>query len=76
MFTGLVEDIGIIKAVQSDRDSMKITIQSAKITEDVKLGDSIAVNGVCLTVTHFTQQQFTMDVMPETVKATNYSSWK
>lgn len=71
MFTGLVEDIGIIKAVQSDRDSMKITIQSAKITEDVKLGDSIAVNGVCLTVTHFTQQQFTMDVMPETVKATN-----
>ena len=37
MFTGLVEDIGIIKAVQSDRESMKITIQSAKITEDVKL---------------------------------------
>lgn len=57
MFTGLVEDIGIIKAVQSDRDSMKITVQSAKITEDVKLGDSIAVNGVCLTVTNFTQQQ-------------------
>lgn len=71
MFTGLVEDIGIIKAVQSDRDSMKITVQSAKITEDVKLGDSIAVNGVCLTVTNFTQQQLTMDVMPETVKATN-----
>lgn len=71
MFTGLVEDIGVVKAVQSDRDSMKITVQSVKIAEDVRLGDSIAVNGVCLTVTHFTDQQLTMDVMPETVKATN-----
>lgn len=71
MFTGLVEDIGTIKAVQSDKYSMKITVQSPKIVEDVKLGDSIAVNGVCLTVTHFTQQELTMDVMPETVKATN-----
>ncbi|QSB08679.1 riboflavin synthase [Lysinibacillus fusiformis] len=71
MFTGLVEDIGVVKAVQSDRDSMKITVQSVKIAEDVKLGDSIAVNGVCLTVTQFTEQQLTMDVMPETVKATN-----
>lgn len=71
MFTGLVEDIGILKAMQSDRDSMKITVQSAKIAEDVKLGDSIAVNGVCLTVTYFTEQTLTMDVMPETVNATN-----
>lgn len=71
MFTGLVEDIGVVKAVQSDRDSMKITVQSVKIAEDVRLGDSIAVNGVCLTVTHFTDQQLTMDVMPETIKATN-----
>lgn len=71
MFTGLVEDIGVVKAMQSDRDSMKITVHSAMIAEDVKLGDSIAVNGVCLTVTHFTNQQLTMDVMPETVKATN-----
>ncbi|WP_155592835.1 riboflavin synthase [Lysinibacillus cavernae] len=71
MFTGLVEDIGTIKAMQSDRHSMKITINSSKIAEDVKLGDSIAVNGVCLTVTHFTDLELTMDVMPETVKATN-----
>ncbi|KUF29236.1 MULTISPECIES: riboflavin synthase [unclassified Lysinibacillus] len=71
MFTGLVEDIGILKAMQSDRDSMKITVQSAKIAEDVKLGDSIAVNGVCLTVTYFTEQTLTMDVMPETVNTTN-----
>ncbi|MFG3432095.1 riboflavin synthase [Lysinibacillus fusiformis] len=71
MFTGIVEDIGTIKALQSDKNSMKITVQSSKIAEDVGLGDSIAVNGVCLTVTHFTDQELTMDVMPETVKATN-----
>ncbi len=42
-----------------------------KILEDVHLGDSIAVNGICLTVTDFTKNQFTVDVMPETVKATS-----
>lgn len=71
MFTGIVEDIGTIKALQSNKNSMKITVQSSKVAEDVGLGDSIAVNGVCLTVTHFTDEELTMDVMPETVKATN-----
>lgn len=71
MFTGIIEDIGTVKTLQSDQQSMKITVLSAKMVEDVKLGDSIAVNGVCLTVTNFTNQELTMDVMPETVKATN-----
>lgn len=71
MFTGIIEDIGTVKTLQTDQQSMKITIFSAKMVEDVKLGDSIAVNGVCLTVTNFTDQELTMDVMPETVKATN-----
>ncbi len=71
MFTGIVEDIGTIKALQINKNSMKITVQSSKVAEDVGLGDSIAVNGVCLTVTHFTNRELTMDVMPETVKATN-----
>jgi len=71
MFTGIVEDIGTIKALQSNKNSMEITIQSSKVAEDVGLGDSIAVNGVCLTVTKFTEQELTMDVMPETIKATN-----
>ncbi|MCY9039710.1 riboflavin synthase subunit alpha, partial [Bacillus inaquosorum] len=47
------------------------TIKCSKILEDVHLGDSIAVNGICLTVTDFTNNQFTVDVMPETVKATS-----
>ncbi|MFJ7952522.1 riboflavin synthase [Lysinibacillus sp. NPDC096418] len=71
MFTGIVEDVGAVKALQKNRQSMKITVASPMITADVKLGDSIAVNGVCLTVTHFNERELTMDVMPETVKATN-----
>ena len=71
MFTGIIEDIGTVKTLQSDRRSMEMTVISPKIVADVKLGDSIAVNGVCLTVTHYNDQELTMDVMPETVKATN-----
>lgn len=71
MFTGIVEDVGAVKAIQNNRQSMKITVVSPKMTADIKLGDSIAVNGVCLTVTHFNEQELTMDVMPETVKVTN-----
>lgn len=71
MFTGIVEDVGAVKALQKNRQSMNITVVSPKMTADVKLGDSIAVNGVCLTVTHFNEQELTMDVMPETVNATN-----
>jgi len=71
MFTGIIEDIGTVKTLQSDRQSMNITVISPKMVADVKLGDSIAVNGVCLTVTHFNEQELVMDIMPETVKATN-----
>ncbi|KOS61811.1 riboflavin synthase [Lysinibacillus agricola] len=71
MFTGIVEDVGTVKTLQNDKESMKITVISSKMVEDVKLGDSIAVNGICLTVTHFNEQELTMDVMPETVRATN-----
>ncbi|MGE7091798.1 riboflavin synthase [Lysinibacillus sp. NPDC048646] len=71
MFTGIIEDVGAIKTLHNNRQSMRITVISTKMVSDVKLGDSIAVNGVCLTVTHFNEQELTMDVMPETVKATN-----
>lgn len=71
MFTGIVEDIGTVKAISRAKTSMQLTIFSSKIVEDVHLGDSIAVNGVCLTVISFTKDSFTVDVMPETVKATS-----
>ena len=71
MFTGIIEDIGTVKAVNSGRNSMQLTVSSKKIVEDVHLGDSIAVNGICLTVISFTNDSFTVDVMPESVKATS-----
>ena len=71
MFTGIVEGVGAVKTLQNNGQSMKITVVSPKMVADVKLGDSIAVNGACLTVTHFNERDLTMDVMPETVKATN-----
>ncbi|MEL4026209.1 riboflavin synthase [Lysinibacillus endophyticus] len=70
MFTGIIEDRGRVTAIQKDEKSMQLTIATKKILTDANLGDSIAVNGVCLTITHFTDEQMTVDVMPETVKAT------
>lgn len=74
MFTGIVEDIGKVKKINRGANSIQITLESRKIVEDIHLGDSIAVNGVCLTVISFTDQLFTVDVMPETMKATSIQS--
>lgn len=71
MFTGIIEELGKVKGVSKAGNSMKLTISATHILEDVKLGDSIAVNGICLTVTDFTKTTFTVDVMPETVYATS-----
>ncbi|OIR61227.1 riboflavin synthase subunit alpha [Bacillus sp. FMQ74] len=71
MFTGIIEETGTIESMKKAGHSMALTITCSKILEDVHLGDSIAVNGICLTVTDFTKNQFTVDVMPETVKATS-----
>jgi len=70
MFTGLVEELGSIKAIQPGAQSLRLTIRASKVLEDVKIGDSIAVNGTCLTVTSYTKDSFTADVMPETVNRT------
>jgi riboflavin synthase len=71
MFTGIIEEIGQIQELRSSGESMVMKISASRILEDVHLGDSIAVNGVCLTVTSFSSSSFTVDVMPETVKATS-----
>lgn len=71
MFTGIIEEIGKVKDIKSTKESIVLSIAAKKIVDDVHLGDSIAVNGVCLTVTSFNAEQFTVDVMPETVKATS-----
>ncbi|OHW62271.1 riboflavin synthase [Andreesenia angusta] len=71
MFTGLVEEIGKIKKVDTSGSSAVIEIEAVKVLEGVKHGDSIATNGVCLTVVDYTDTSFTVDVMPESIRLTN-----
>lgn len=71
MFTGLVEDIGKIKRITKASISSLLYISSNKIVDDLKIGDSVAVNGVCLTVTSINNDEFSVDVMHETLKRTS-----
>lgn len=71
MFTGIVEEVGRVRNIKKTPLTMTIAITCQKVLEGTKLGDSIAVNGVCLTVTELGADYFTADVMPETVKRTN-----
>jgi riboflavin synthase len=76
MFTGIIEEIGSIANIKQTGESIVLMIDATKILKDVQVGDSISVNGVCLTVTSFTVNQFTVDVMPETVNATSLKTLK
>lgn len=76
MFTGIVEEIGKIKAIKKGKNSARLVINAKKVLEDVKLGDSIAVNGVCLTVTEFSNSAFGVDVMHESLRKSSLSTLK
>lgn len=77
MFTGIVEEKGKIREIkQSSDEAYQLEIEAKIILEDINLGDSISVDGICLTVTSFTASSFQVDVMPETVKATTISQLK
>lgn len=67
MFTGIVEEIGVVKAM----DAGRLTIGASAVVSDVSVGDSIAVNGACLTVTEHDDASFAVDVVPETLRRTN-----
>ena len=71
MFTGLVEELGAIKAVTREQNGYQLVIGANTVLEGVALGDSIAVNGVCLTVTSFDAASFTVGLAPETLAKTN-----
>ncbi|MDR6884394.1 riboflavin synthase [Bacillus sp. 3255] len=71
MFTGIIEEIGRMRRIHSVGQAMVLTIAAHKVLEDVHLGDSISVNGVCLTVISFDSESFSVDVMPETYRKTN-----
>lgn len=76
MFTGIIEEIGYVKRINQQSRSAQIEIKADKVLGDVAVGDSIAVNGVCLTVVAFDSQHFTADVMPETISKTNLRELK
>lgn len=71
MFTGIVEEIGTVKSLKKGQKSAEIIVQCNVICEDLKLGDSVATNGVCLTVTSLDSTYFSADIMFETLKKTN-----
>ena len=76
MFTGLVEEIGTVKNISLQGTSGTIAIKAAVVTVGTKIGDSIAVNGVCLTVTSMSEDGFTADVMAETVRRSSLGQLK
>ena len=76
MFTGLIEELGTMKKIIHKGNTLVLVIAAEKIMTDLHVGGSIAVNGVCLTVTKFTKNYFEADVMPETFKHTSLVSLK
>lgn len=71
MFTGIIEEIGTVEAVHTGGDRCSIVISAHTVTDGTNIGDSISVNGVCLTVTSLDAMTFTADVMPETLRRSN-----
>ena len=76
MFTGIVECVGNIKKVVSQKDCLHLTIAPKLVFDDLKSGDSVAINGVCLTVTAFSLDDFDVTVVPQTQLVTNLSELK
>lgn len=76
MFTGIVEELGAIRGINAGGRWAKLDIEAKVVLEKTKLGDSIAVNGVCLTVTSLGTNRFTADVMDETLKKTSLRELK
>lgn len=74
MFTGLIEEMGIVEAVRRTAKSLRLSVKADKVLETLRIGDSIAVNGACLTVVSLQGRSFTADVMPETVQQTTFSA--
>lgn len=70
MFTGIIQDVGTITSIKKGNKSQVMTIETS-ILEDVNIGDSIATNGLCLTITSKTNQQFNVDIMAESLRRSN-----
>ena len=76
MFTGIVEETGTIKSFNALSNGAKLVVECQKILSDINIGNSICVNGVCQTVTEYTDSSFTVMLSDETLNITNFSSAK
>ena len=76
MFTGIIEEMGTVKSIRKSANSAILTIGATKVLEETKIGDSIAVNGICLTVTEIESQFFKADVMHETLRRSSLNNLK
>ncbi|GAA3517364.1 riboflavin synthase [Corynebacterium pilbarense] len=76
MFTGLVEEIGVVEELEQLDDAVRIAVRAPKVTEDAAPGDSIAVDGVCLTVVDNVDGTFTADVMRETLNRSRLGTYE
>lgn len=76
MFTGIIEEVGEIKSIKKGANSAVITIKAETVLGDLKLGDSVALNGVCLTAVSIGKSEYSVDVMHETLNRTNLGSLK
>ncbi len=74
MFTGIIEETGTLRQIVKGEKSSVLAIEAEKVLEGTQIGDSIAVNGICLTVTSLTDDSFSADVMAETMRRTNLGS--
>lgn len=71
MFTGIIEEVGIVKEITPSGSGVKITLQASTVLDDISIGASIAVNGCCLTVTSYDELSWTADAVPETMNRTS-----
>ena len=76
MFTGLIAELGVVDSLKRQGESYHITIRASKVMENLRIGDSVAVDGVCLTVVDKDRNGFTADMMPETARLTINGSFK
>ncbi len=76
MFTGLIEEIGIIKGITSIGGGRRITVNAKEITDDIKIDDSVAINGVCQTVVSAAPASFTVEAVEETIAKTTFNAFR
>ena len=75
MFTGIIETLGVIQEIKNDKDNVHITIASS-ITEELQIDQSVAHNGICMTVVAINKNFYTVTAIGETIKKTNISYWQ